>query len=87
MPSVVFLVHDKPFLLIALRQVGRNVWHIEEVNGPMGLSPTIMAGKTVEVALKEAGVNLVSMDPLQALWKLQEIGKPDLGDVLREQLA
>ena len=73
--SVVFLVRDEPPLLIALRQVGRNVWHIEEVNGPKGRSPTIMAGKAVEAALKEAGVNLVTMDPLQALWKLQEIAK------------
>ena len=34
-----------------------------------------MAGKAVEAALKEAGVNLVTMDPVQALWKLQEIGE------------
>ena len=72
--SVIFLVHDVPFLLIALRQVGRNVWQIEEVNGPKGGSPT-MAGKAVEAALREAGVNLVTMDPLQAIWKLQEIAK------------
>ena len=32
--SMVFLVHDESCLLIALRQVGRNVWHIEEVDGP-----------------------------------------------------
>ena len=72
--SVVFLVCDEPQLLVALRQVGRNVWHIEEVNGPKGGSPT-MAGKAVEAALREAGVNLVTMDPLQALWNLQEIAK------------
>ena len=66
--SMVFLVHDELCLLIALRQVGRNVWHIEEVD-------TVIVGKAVEAALKEAGVNLVSMDPLHALWKLQEIGK------------
>ena len=30
--SMVFLVHDESCLLIALRQVGRNVWHIEEVD-------------------------------------------------------
>ena len=84
--SMVFLVHDELCFLVALRQVGRNVWHIEEVNG-------VIAGKAVEAALKEAGVNLVTMDPLQALWKLQEIAKrrptghDEFGDVSDGELA
>ena len=70
--SVVFLAHDEPPLLIALRQVGRNVWNIEEVDGPMGLSPTI-GGKAVEAALREAGVNLVTMDGLPVEIRIEAI--------------
>jgi hypothetical protein len=73
--SVVFLARDEPPLIIALRQVGPSVWRIEEVGGPMGPSPTIMVRKAIETALKEVGVNLVTMDGPHAIWKLYEIAK------------
>ena len=69
--SVVFFVHDESYLSHRIAS-GRSKCMAHRGSR---LTVVIQSGKAVEAALKEAGVNLVSMDPLHALWKLQEIGK------------
>jgi hypothetical protein len=68
--SAVYLTSDEPPLLIALRRIGTDLWHIEQIAGPKGQSLPNDVQLFVESALKEIGLRLVSVSPTYALSNL-----------------
>ena len=68
--SVIYLATDEPPLLIALRRVGPDLWHIEQVAGPQDAPPSVAFQRSMEQKLKDAGIRFVPVDPSYALSNL-----------------
>ncbi len=74
--SAIYLATDEPPLLIALRRVGPNLWHIEEMSGPKNVSPSTASRCSLEKGLRDAGCRLVPLDPGRALANLSRAARP-----------
>jgi hypothetical protein len=65
--SVVYLTSEEPPLLLALRKIGAELWHIEQMKGPNDTHPSLAARCSIEQKLKQSGVRLISINPGFAL--------------------
>jgi hypothetical protein len=65
--SVVYLTTEEPPLLMALRKVGPDLWHIEQLVGPKNMVPPAASRCSTEQKLKDAGIKLVAVNPGYAL--------------------
>jgi hypothetical protein len=68
--STIYLATDEPPLLIALRGVGPDLCHIEQVEGPQDAPPSVAFQRSMEQKLKGAGIRFVPVDPSYALSNL-----------------
>jgi hypothetical protein len=68
--SVVYLTTEEPPLLIALRKVGPDLWHIEQLAGPKDTTPSAASRCSMVQKLKDAGIKLVALNPGHALSNL-----------------
>ena len=68
--SAVYLATEEPPLLIALRKVGPDLWHIEQLAGPKDIVPSAATRRSMEQKLKDAGIKLVTLNPSYALSNL-----------------
>jgi hypothetical protein len=68
--SVVYLTADEPPLIIALRKVGPDLWHIDQLAGPKDMFPSDALRWSMEQKLKDAGIKLVALNPGYALSNL-----------------
>ena len=68
--SAVYLTTEEPPLLIALRKVGPDLWHIEQLAGPKDTAPSAASRCSMEQKLKDAGIKLVALNPGYALSNL-----------------
>ena len=68
--SAVYLTTEEPPLLIALRKVGPDLWHIEQLAGPKDTVPSAASRCSMEQKLKDAGIKLVAVNPGHALSNL-----------------
>jgi hypothetical protein len=73
--SVVYLTTEEPPLLIALRKVGPDIWHIEQLAGPKDTAPSAASRCSMEQKLKDAGVKLVAVNPGYALSNLDRAAR------------
>jgi hypothetical protein len=87
--SVVYLASEEPPLLIALRRVAPDLWHIEQIGGPKDAPPSVALQRSIEQKLKDAGARLVSVNPSYALSNLDRAAnrsKPNDADDLEDAL-
>ena len=90
--SVVYLTTEEPPLLIALRKVGPELWHIDQLAGPKDMFPSDGSRRFMEQKLKDAGIKLVALNPGYALSNLDQATRQpktganidDLDDMLHD---
>ena len=61
--SVVYLTTEEPPLLIALRKVGPDLWHIDQLAGPKDMVPSAASRCSMAQKLKDAGIKIVALNP------------------------
>jgi hypothetical protein len=66
----VYLASDTPPLLVALRRVHANLWHLEQVAGPKNAPPPPGAKEALVRDLVAAGLRIIAADPASALSRL-----------------
>jgi hypothetical protein len=90
--SVVYLTTEEPPLIIALRKVGPDLWHIDQLAGPKDMLPSDGSRRSMEQKLKDAGIKLVALNPGYALSNLDQATRQpktganidDLDDMLHD---
>jgi hypothetical protein len=65
--ETVYIYSDAPPMLAALRNVGPDLWHLDEIEGPENADVLCDTKKMLSNALREAGVRLVRESPAHAL--------------------
>jgi hypothetical protein len=73
--SVVYVTSEEPPLLIALRRIGAELWHIDQMKGPRDTSPSLAARCSIEQKLRDSGVRLVLINPGFALSHLDRAAR------------
>jgi hypothetical protein len=79
--STIFLTTNDPPILIALRQVGPDLWYVEQMAGPKNTPPTHDVRQTIERSLRKSGAKLVTMDPAYALAELHRTSRRNKNEV------
>jgi hypothetical protein len=69
--TAVYLISDKPPLLVALRRVGGGIWLLDQQFGPRNAAPPRGARSALLRDLTAAGLRIVTTDPQDALARLE----------------
>jgi hypothetical protein len=73
--SAVYLTSEEPPLLVALRKVGADLWHIEQTAAPKDTASSTESRCSMEQKLKDAGIKLVAVSPGYAISNLDSAAR------------
>jgi hypothetical protein len=80
--TAVYLLTEEPHLLTELRNVGPNLWHIDQMTGPRNAAPSFALRQSLEQKLRGAGIRLVEVSPSCAISNLDRAARPQKPEML-----